>query len=214
MKAEGDGDGRVTRRGDGALDPQDVAAQGDRHRDAMGEREDLEQVRVRGPVELGVEPCHVLVGARARDLPVRAGRDRAVDRQAVRVAVQQGRAAVEAHGALGDGVAPPADPVRPRVQQRDAEHAAAVEIRVEVTEDAEQLHAVMAQRAADHPGPGREARDEAAARHAELLHAQIAVARHRLAGRRRHERRRRACGGIDHGRSLTGFGLARVIPTG
>ena len=65
-------------------------------------------------------------------------------------------------------VAPAAEPVRPRVQQRDAEDGAVVDVGLKAAAEPEQLLAAMAQRAPDHPGVGGEARRQVALRGGEL----------------------------------------------
>ena len=100
--------------------------------------------------------------------PVRAGGERPVDRQAVLVPVEQRRAAVELDAHPARLVIPAAEPVRPRVEQRDSEHGAVVAVGGKAAADPEQLLAALAQRAADHPGSDREARGQIAFRRDEL----------------------------------------------
>jgi hypothetical protein len=61
------------------------------------------------------------------------------------------------------------------VQQRNAERLALLEVGVDAAEDAEQLLAAMAERAADHAGAGGEPGDEVAGRGAQLDDAQVAL---------------------------------------
>jgi hypothetical protein len=66
-------------------DRQPSRAEVDGELEPVGEREHREQIRVRPEVELGQQPA--LAGVAHR--PVRSRRERAVDRQAMRVAVQE-----------------------------------------------------------------------------------------------------------------------------
>ncbi len=85
---------------------------------------------MRGEVELGRQPGAVVVVTAAGDDPVRRRGERAVDRQAVLLAVQQRGGGIELDRAPGGLVAPAAQPVGPRIQKRDAEDRAVPQIRV------------------------------------------------------------------------------------
>jgi hypothetical protein len=119
----------------------------------MGEREGGEELGVGAVVEPRVHAV-----ARARHVPEPRAHERAVDRQAAVVARDQRRAGVEDDPAAGDLVAPRVEPVGPGVQDRDAARA-------------EQLLAAVAQRAAEHPRAGHEARGELVATRVQLERA-------------------------------------------
>ena len=91
--------------------------------------------------------------------------DEAVDRVAVAVVAHAGRVAVQLHLAVGVV----GEPVRPRVQQRDAHRLAALDVGLEPVAQPEQLLAVAGQRRAHHRRGRLEARDQRAG--AQLTHA-------------------------------------------
>ena len=89
----------------------------------------------------------------ALDAPARGRAEQAVHRQPVRVAAHAAsRSGSIDDLAAGDRAAPGRQPVRPRVQQRDAHRLALRHVGGEAAALAEQLLAPMAQRAADHAG--------------------------------------------------------------
>ncbi len=132
----------------------------------MRERERVEQAGHVRRVEDGLEP-RARGLRRARDLLPRAARaEQSVDRQAVRVAVQQGRARIDLDGVAVDRVARAGDAVRPGMQQRDAHRVAAVDPGLERVGAPEQLVAAHPQRRDDHAGRGDDGRLELARRRA------------------------------------------------
>jgi hypothetical protein len=89
MEAEAERDRRVAVRDHGRRDAERVATDPDDELQAVGEGEHRQKVAMGAEVQFGHDPGAVLVGAAAADSPVRRCRERAVDRQAVLVAVQQ-----------------------------------------------------------------------------------------------------------------------------
>jgi len=81
-----------------------------------------------------------------------------VDRQAVLVQAHGRAIGIEAHNDAVDLVAEPAEAVRPRVQQGDAEGRAGLGVLRKAAALAEQLLSAVAQRAADHSHAGGEGR--------------------------------------------------------
>jgi hypothetical protein len=79
-----------------------------------------------------------------------------VDRQVVLVGAHDPARAVDLDGASGGHVAPVAQPVRPRVQQRQPERPAGAAPRVHPAALNQQLLAAVLERAADHPRAGNE----------------------------------------------------------
>ena len=145
--AEHDGHGRVPGRFERAGDPQRPAVQPRLHRQPVGEREQLEHGAVR-------RPCRAPPPARPR-----RGRP---SRRASRPGEQPWMARpLPSACTSGDDMSTAtsrsptrsrgsAEPVRPRVQQRDAHRRAALGVGVDAVAQVEQLRAVRRQRAAEH----------------------------------------------------------------
>jgi hypothetical protein len=143
-------------------DAQSAGAHADRQLETVGEGEHRQQFGMRAEVELGGKPGAFVIAAAAGDAPRRRRGERAVDRQAVLLAVQQGRGRVQLDRAPGRLVAPAAETVGPGIQERDAEHGALLQISAQPAADAQQLLAAMPQRAPHHARTDGEPRHEVA----------------------------------------------------
>jgi hypothetical protein len=140
----------------GGGDRERVAGQAQLQLEPVLEREDGQPVVAAAVVERRSQPCATAVGARVGHVPVLRRRERAVDRQLVLVGAHDSARAVDLDRSPGGDVAPVAQPVRPRVQQREPERPARAAPPVEAASLHEQLLAAMLQRGADHA----RARDE------------------------------------------------------
>ena len=124
------------------------------------ERERRHELRMRGEVQRGADARGVPVLLERDHLPVTAGREHAVDRQPVLVAVHERRAGRQPHVAPVDRIGEAGQPVRPRVQERDAHDGALLDICAQPRLAVEQLLPLVAQRDAHHPAAGHEGRLE------------------------------------------------------
>jgi hypothetical protein len=140
----------------GDLDGEASPGEACRVDEIVREREHVEQLGDRVVPSQPRRQRAPVVGRRRCQLPGHAAADHAVDREAAAVDLDQLRVVRNADRAPADPVLERGEPVRPRVQQRDAHRVAVVLVLGKPALLGEQLVAAVAQRAADHAG----ARDE------------------------------------------------------
>ena len=112
----------------------------------MRKREAGKQTRLAAVVEVGDEPVLLLFG----DQPAGIGGKHAVDHQAVLIGAHSADSGGQRHRAAVDRVAIGAEPVRPRVQDRNTHRFAGGQIGAKAASLTQQLYAAVGQRGADH----------------------------------------------------------------
>ena len=163
MEPERHRDGEIAGGRERRVDDERVVDERDRHLELVREREGGEQARVGREREPHVETRMIPGRLLAHDVEARTAEQQAVDRQPCVVEVEHTGGRSERHAPAPHRIARAFEPVRPRVQQRDAHRRARAHVRRDAAARVEQLGAVVSQRAPDHPAADDERRLQAPA---------------------------------------------------
>lgn len=167
MKAEAHRHGNVTRRLDDRGDAQPRPAQRDLHAQHVREGERRQQLRGR-KVEACVQARATRVNADPLELPSTRGRQQPMDRQPMLLRTNPSTVARQLDAPPTDLIAPPREPVRPRVQQRNPGRRAARGVSRRATGNMQKLIAKMRKQRPKHPRAGNERRTDPRLRRAQL----------------------------------------------